>query len=79
MSNRFDVTHPALALCFGEHAHPAAERIVPDHALGSGGLVKVPDTQQWRWRDEEGLCYLAPSCAPAMDYRRPWPEPGSRV
>jgi hypothetical protein len=27
------VTHPALALCFGEHVHPAADRILPDHAL----------------------------------------------
>jgi hypothetical protein len=32
-SNRLRRTHPALALYFGEHVYPAADRIWPDRAL----------------------------------------------
>jgi hypothetical protein len=31
--NKKAVLENALVFCFGEHVHPAADRIVPDHAL----------------------------------------------
>jgi hypothetical protein len=33
MPHYSQATHPALAVCFGEHVYPAADRLMPDHAL----------------------------------------------
>jgi hypothetical protein len=32
MPNRYQVTHPALALCSGEHVYPAADLLMSEHA-----------------------------------------------
>jgi hypothetical protein len=37
----FRLTHTALGLGFGEHVHPAADRMVPDHALCARELLTL--------------------------------------